>query len=567
MTSYLVPPDAGADIQNRYAEILPVHAALLPTDEVLYFSGDQFDPGQFAHRLFDHARLYDCSSGAISACKPAPGITDLFCCGHARLPDGRVLIAGGTTHFAPYLGSPAAWIYGPEARSFNQVADMREGRWYPTLLTLASGHVLAVSGLDANAANTDQNRDLEVFRGDSWLVQGKVPEAFGTVYPRVHLLPDGRVLFVTPVGSQCATWRPGEPAPTPLCEPPTEAGAGFADYTSVLLPLLPEQNYTARVLVANLAQPRLLDLSATAPRWTDTGRRHVPLDGIISNPTPRRVNGLAVLLPSGDVLSCGGEEAYGDEAHPVHGLELYRPQTNSWVTLPTRTIVTRAYHSVALLLPDGRVWIAGSNARCDWSFHDRADYKGKPLPTDEQEVKTEGGMPVPVDNRELRIEIVEPWYVGRPDRPQFTTSTASLRVGGQLTLTLAGAESVCRVAVLRAGSCTHAFDSDQRYVGLPFAQQDLTLTVWLPANENMLPPGPYLVFVVAQVVDPGTGAVLEVPSLGQWLLIGNGKQSEPEVDEATLNSVPIRPIDPDLLAEQQGMEEGHAMGRSVAPAT
>jgi galactose oxidase-like protein len=525
MRTYVVPDGADQATQEGYSEIIAIHAALLETGKVVYFSGDQHDPGQFAHSLFDSSRLFDCGTGAISECVPAPAISDLFCCGHAFLADGRLLIAGGTARFDGFEGSKSAWIFDPATSTFDAAPDMADGRWYPTLMTLGNGSVLAVSGV--NLAGSDQNRQLEVFTpsgaGGSWVVYGMVSDAFGTLYPRMHLLPDGRVFFVTAVGTQCATWTLLQPSPQPFCGPPNgDPTAGFSSYTSVLLPLLPEEDYAARILVADLQQPQVLDLSVSSPAWANTGARNVPLDGVITNTTPARVNGCLVILPTGDVLSCGGEETGGSETNPVHALELYRPQTNSWLTLPVATTVNRNYHSVALLLPDGRVWMAGSDKGCKWSFHDPGDYPDGE-PTDEQESKLVNGVEVLVDNRELRIEIFEPWYVGRADRPAFTVGSGVAGIGTDLHLTLDDDVSISRVALIRAGTCTHAFDCDQRYVGVPFTQSGTSITAHVPDNANLLPPGPYLVIVSAQVVDDGTGATLDVPSAGVWVRVENVK--------------------------------------------
>jgi hypothetical protein len=56
-------------------------------------------------------------------------------------------------------------------------------------------------------------------------------------------------------------------------------------------------------------------------------------------------------------------EAGGEDNDRIPAAERYRPDTNTWQVLsfPKYDPVPRVYHSVALLLPDGRVWIAGSN--------------------------------------------------------------------------------------------------------------------------------------------------------------------------------------------------------------
>jgi len=90
----------------------------------------------------------------------------------------------------------------------------------------------------------------------------------------------------------------------------------------------------------------------------------------------------AVILPDRTVFVSGG--GAGAESAPVLEAEIYDPQTGTWTAAATAT-VPRLYHSVALLLPDGRVATAGSNP-------DRGD-------------------------DELRIEIYHPPYLVHGQRP------------------------------------------------------------------------------------------------------------------------------------------------------
>ncbi|HET6934544.1 MAG TPA: galactose oxidase-like domain-containing protein [Candidatus Angelobacter sp.] len=545
MRCFIVPEGGSTATQDSYSQIIAIHAALLPNGKIVFFSGDQHDPGQFANNLFDHARLFDCSTLAVTSCTAAPGITDLFCCGHAFLPDGRLLIAGGTLRFAGFLGTRNAWIFDPATSSFQSAAQMAHGRWYPTLLTLGNGRVLAVSGINDDPNNVDQNRDIEVFDGSNWLVEGVLSYGTDSLYPRMHLLPDGRVFFVTSMNNQCMAWSEGMAAPAPVCASPFTMG--FSEYTSVLLPLLYEDSYAPRILAANMQQPQIIDLTAASPAWSNTNARSLPASGAVEA-NPPRVNGTLTLLPTGEVLSAGGEQNYGDETRPVLPLEIYRHETNSWAVMTANTTVNRAYHSVALLMPDGRVWFAGSDKRCDWSLHNSGDYQNMPQPTDPQEIKNG----VPVDNRELRIEIFEPWYFSRPDRPSISITQQSVGVGRSITFTSPQAASISRVALVRAGSSTHAFNSDQRYVGIPFTVNGNSVEAVVPNNEHLVPPGPYMLFVLAQVVDPQIGATLDVPSVGHWITVTNAKfikelvkEIKPEIEylKAELE------IDPKLIVE------------------
>ena len=64
-----------------------------------------------------------------------------------------------------------------------------------------------------------------------------------------------------------------------------------------------------------------------------------------------------VILPNGKCIIFGGSER--NNTIPVRIPEVFDPATESWQALPTAS-VNRVYHQVSLLLPDGRVWTAGS---------------------------------------------------------------------------------------------------------------------------------------------------------------------------------------------------------------
>jgi hypothetical protein len=74
---------------------------------------------------------------------------NLFCSGHAFLPDGRLLVAGG--HLADSHGVNQVSIYDPAANTGTPSAVMNNGRWYPTAITLPDGTKLGAA-TDANCS-------------------------------------------------------------------------------------------------------------------------------------------------------------------------------------------------------------------------------------------------------------------------------------------------------------------------------------------------------------------------------------------------------------------------------
>ncbi|WP_329415434.1 galactose oxidase early set domain-containing protein [Nocardia vinacea] len=107
----------------------------------------------------------------------------------------------------------------------------------------------------------------------------------------------------------------------------------------------------------------------------------------------------------------------------------------------------------------------------------------------------------------MRIETYWPPYLFQGERPGLALATDTVAYGAIVTATTTTA--LREVNLVRPGACTHSSDNEQRLIDLEFtsaAPDSVTLT--LPSNPALAPPGWYLVFVVN---DQG------VPSTGQWL--------------------------------------------------
>ncbi|NSC21895.1 DUF1929 domain-containing protein [Streptomyces albus subsp. chlorinus] len=87
------------DVPERY-RINTIHAALLHTGKVLLVAGSgnnakNFDAKSFRTVLWDPAK---------NTFKNIPTPNDLFCSGHNQLPDGKLLVAGGTQRYETLKG-------------------------------------------------------------------------------------------------------------------------------------------------------------------------------------------------------------------------------------------------------------------------------------------------------------------------------------------------------------------------------------------------------------------------------------------------------------------------------
>ena len=81
-------------------KINTIHAAMLHTGKVLLVAGSGNDAKQFAAKTF-RSVLWDPKDNTF---KNIPTPKDMFCAGHTQLPDGNVLIAGGTQRYETLEG-------------------------------------------------------------------------------------------------------------------------------------------------------------------------------------------------------------------------------------------------------------------------------------------------------------------------------------------------------------------------------------------------------------------------------------------------------------------------------
>lgn len=515
----------GWDTVVTDAGIVAIHAALLPTepDGVVVMYGDwSGGGGPVGVQDLTFTRLHRIGSNAIDVVDVA-GLptTDVFCAGQAFLADGRLLAAGGTLgwanthagiHAPHYDGERACWIYLPKAKRWLRAADLNSqpnndsiggGRWYPTQVTLENGEVFAAGGhptdtddYPASGTKRHNNNTPERYSpgANAWtLMTADITAPYGAAfetdaYPRFHLVPDG-LLFSDTAGKDnngdgsVTKKRFFDPYAGTWVGPDVGGLNVLPDYynrgsaaTSVLLPLLPPE-YPSRVLVCNSPDPTAFRIDLDdAPAWEATAPRQGAAAG------RDRENGCATLLPTGQVLVTGGwtgGSQAATDATATRQPELYTPGINwgagdfsdavneKWETVNEPAPSRRGYHSTALLLPDGRVWTAGSTS------------------TDE-----------PLNRK---IEIFEPAYATAAGRPVIDECPKNVGYDLGFPVRTAQAAQIARVVLTRCGSMTHGFNSDQRFVGLEFSVDQNTpntLTIFPPPNGRVAPPGYYLLWLI-----------------------------------------------------------------------
>jgi hypothetical protein len=473
--------------------INPVHVALLGNGKVLVVAGSgNCPPSQsgcpsgppYGPSNNSGALLWDPVTGAITQFSVS---WDMFCNGMVLLQDGRALIDGGTIQYDPFYGQPQVAAFDPATNTFTNLQNMAHGRWYPTVLTLGDGRVMAFSGLNETGST---NTAVEFYTvGSGWSQQ--YPASWTPdLYPRLHLLPNGKVFYS---GAQ-TTSKLFDPSNTTWnTNVATTNYSGTRTYgTSVLLPLTPGNNYDPKVIIMGGHSPatnttEIIDMGAPTPAW---------LYG--PNMSEARIEMNAVILPDGRVLAIGGSVNDEDTGTASLNGDLLGPDPNNpgnyIFSSAGANVYPRLYHSVALLLPDATVWLAGGNPS-------RGTYV-------------------------QQMEIYQPPYLfdsnGNPlpptMRPSITGAPSSISYGNSFTVQTPDAGSIAHVVLVRNGTVTHAFGTDQREVEMSFTAGSGALTVTAPPNGNIAPPGYYMLFLLNNAGVPSVATFVQVIPQGDFSL-------------------------------------------------
>src|SRR6266849_4339709 len=436
-----------------------VHAALLHTGKVLFLDDGPtpiWDPTDEVNPQFE-----------FPAANPDYSLT---CSGHSFLSNGNLLVVGGGG-FGPRAGANKGFKFDPVAKTWTKTTgDMSKVRWYPTAVTTGDGRMLAAGGCDENA--TLQN-DIEVYdeASDSFVTISGATLGFPNLYPGLHLLPNNTLFYSRTgwghaggappasldnssyfqfVGPTIGSWSPISPSIINRCKGMSVMiYRNTCPHTRILVvggcdSLGGGINSAAEIIDASFLSP--------ASAWSLTA----PLPDI----NPRRQCD-AVLLPDNNVFVAGGVNT------PNSPSMLFDPLTNAWSPMADLASI-RMYHSVMILLPNGKVMMSG------WANFE---------PT-------------------ATIELFSPPYLFRGARPTISDAPATVNFGAQFTVGSPDAVSIARVTLVRPMAVTHQTESNQRVIELCFLHDHAhpdNLIVVAPDGGSphaFAPKGYYMLFVL-----------------------------------------------------------------------
>jgi hypothetical protein len=460
-----LPSDVGQWSSVMNWPVVAVHAALLPTGNVLAWTDFTINGG---------AQIWRPSSNTFVS--KSYNAVNLFCAGHSYLADGRLIAVGGTLSNIDDLGPRETTIFDPVSETWLAGGLMKTGRYYPTSTTLGDGRILIQGGTttcDTCVADTPEIYDPST--GISTELGASARLAF-KYYPHIYVLPDGRIIVAG---------QDDKAISTRVLDLTTQSWTTIDSriidgHSSVMY--LPGKIIKAGTATADnpgfpaAATAYTLDMTQPSPQW----------QAAASMAFPRSYVNLTV-LPDGQVLATGGgtNTDKADFTAAIYEAELWSPATRGWTTL-SRMQTPRLYHSTALLLPDATVLVAGGG---------RQNGRSQPDPKDQP-----------------NAEIYSPPYLFKGARPVITAAPAVISYASVFTVTTPDAARIASASVIPLGAVTHAFNENQRFVPLTFVAGSGSLSVTAPANGNIAPPGPYMLFLVDNNGVPSVAAMVRFPA-------------------------------------------------------
>jgi hypothetical protein len=467
--------------------INPIHAAVGRTGKVLFFGGSGNDPSQAAYdNSPEGVRLWDPNTGTFTTPKIPRDVNgnpiDIFCAGHSFRPDGRLLVAGGTLQYDPFYGITDTFLFDFTGNngngSWSRVSSMNKGRWYPTVLTLANGQVFALTGLDLDG-RLDRNPEIySAFTG--WSIFSQRTSSFA-LYAHLILLSSGKIFYT---GAQLGGNNGVSPRILTL---PSNFNEAIAEQAVSGLEASEYGNQAASILLPPAQDQKVMIIGGGQSGTGLTTNRVNIIDFNASTPTYKAASSLknprmhhsAVILPDRTVFVCNGSKGEEDIGKSTLPAEIYNPATNTWTAVETPIVNGRVYHSVAVLLPDGRVVVAGGNPQ-------RGVY-------------------------ENRIEIYSPAYISQT-RPKISSAPTLAKYNTKITIqTNVPATNIKWVHIIRPMAPTHGLDTEQRLIDLPITYKSgNSVTVQITNNRNLVMPGYYMLFVVNNN---------NIPSVASWIQI------------------------------------------------
>jgi galactose oxidase len=456
--------------------IVAVAGAVMGDGKVIFWSRAQ-DSDFGKDRTY--TAIYDQATGAMSQSSLLIPIKhDMFCPGTVLMSDGVLMVAGGVTAAETSFFNGTAWSIGPK---------LNIARGYNTAVFMADGSVFTLGG-SWSGKRGGKVGEIWTQQGGWQILSGIPVEPFltadwsGIVRQDSHMwlfaMAGGWVFHAGP--SRAMYWinleGNGSIVPVGLRGDDEDAMNGNAVLYDVdkIVTFGGSRNYE---FDAASDAVFVIDISA-GPGQNVTVRRTASMHFA-------RAFLNTVLLPSGEMVVIGGQggitRLFADDFAQLVP-EIWNP-TNETFSLLKPMATPRTYHSIALLLLDGRILVSGGGAcGIDCAVFNHLDY-----------------------------EILTPPYLLNDDgsfrsRPVITSAPLTAAKGSSMTV---GAVNAASFVLVRMSSVTHSINTDQRRIPLTATLVDGAYELPIPADDFTVG-GYYMLFALSLSGTPSIAQVIHI---------------------------------------------------------
>ena len=395
------------------------------------------------------------------------------CAAPLQLPDGKVLFAGGAAVESYGPGTQKIKTYDYLTGKWQTKPDMLDFRWYPSATLLTDGKILITGG--GTQLNPQRTNSTEIYDPISGISKAVGNTAIPQEQSPILMLYNGKVLMThrppqlydpkTQLWDACADFQQGNRMPN----------GDHADHELVHLP----EGIVVAVGYRSFTNGVSGNLIEKYNEETDTW-------SLGTNSIPTRSRPEVVLLPGKNILVIAGEKEDKTNSTPVNqwGMmditDIYNPYSDQWRRLAPMKY-KREYHALAVLVPDGRIIMAGG--------------EGKP-------------------GNEPSVSIIEgfkPPYLFRGIRPEIVNFTQNVyQRGSQIVFDVIKTNSVTQVVLMSTPVVTHMMNTgNNRYVELAYTQTGNTITANIPIDTFNVLDGYYQLFAMVDDI-PSISKIIKV---------------------------------------------------------
>ncbi|GIU57077.1 hypothetical protein NicSoilC12_28260 [Arthrobacter sp. NicSoilC12] len=472
----LLGPSQGSWGPTINFPLVPVAAAVLPGNRLLTWSAYSATTYGGSNG-YTQTSILNLSTGEVSPATVVNTGHDMFCPGVSILADGRIMVSGGAN-------SSKTTIYNPVTNAWSSGPDMKIARGYQSNVTTSTGEVFTIGGSWSGGIG-GKNGEIWSAAG-GWRTLPNVPvDSILTADPRGGYRSDNHAwLFATSGG------RVFQAGPSRQMNWITTTGTGSITSAGLRSDSPDAMNGDAvmydvgKILTVGGATAYDNGI-ATARAYTIDINKTATVSRTADMEFSRSFAS-GVALPDGQVLVVGGQpnpRVFTDTDARMSP-EIWNPATGKWTTLAPMAI-PRTYHSVATLLPDGRVFVGGGGlcTNCTTTNH-------------------------------LDGEIFTPPYLLNADgsastRPKIVTAPATAKAGSTIAVTTGA--PVTKFSLVRMSTVTHTVNTDQRRIPVAAtAVSGNTASLQLPADRGVLVPGTYMLFALDGHGVPSVAATINI---------------------------------------------------------